>query len=111
MFSMDIKQFKVGDNFWARGKENATTGYRWQVALDPTGECGEDAFIMEDQYTLDAHPKGWVGGGGIRTFKFEVTEKALANKYCQVGFTMDQPWMLGKDWKTSPQKSFTLTIN
>ena len=107
-----IHQLKIGDTFVASGRENPTTGYRWNVALDVEGKCGgKDAFKVEDEYKVDQHPPGWTGVGGTRTIKFTVTDKAVKGQKCQIGFVHDQPWMMGEGWGKNPDSSFIVQIN
>ena len=43
--SYPVKNFTKGAVFDAHGTENPSTGYTWNVAVDPTNSCGPEGSI------------------------------------------------------------------
>lgn len=64
----------AGDTLIVRLKANATTGYAWQV----TTPMPAYLTLKSSQYAADPHPPGFVGGGGIQTFRFYATPSQTA---------------------------------
>ena len=112
MYTQVVHPMAVGDVFYARGSENPTTGYTWNVAADDAHTCGpEGAITYTEKYVRDANPNGYSGVGGTKTITFTINSSAISVKTCQIGLTQDQSWNLPQGWESTPQKSFTISIN
>lgn len=63
----------VGDKVAINLEENPTTGYGWNFFIEPENQ-NVIANIHED-YKEFAHEPDMVGVGGIKTYRFDATEK------------------------------------
>ena len=106
-----VNPVSVGDTFVAKGIENPTTGYVWNVANDVAHACGpEGSITYTEKYVQDVNPNGFVGVGGRKTITFQVTEKAVKGSSCKIGLTYMQPWELKTGWQTQTDQSFIIQI-
>ena len=60
--AFDLKQFKVGENFWALGTENPTTGYKWNVSSDSLMGCGPEGSVTFTEESVDGKVKNEMTG-------------------------------------------------
>ena len=90
---------KPGQQFTFKAQSNPTTGYDWQVAVDPTGSCGAGAIkVVDKKMVHDQLPNGFAGVGGQREITFEVTPNAQRGTSCNVCFVNARPWEQQDGW-------------
>jgi inhibitor of cysteine peptidase len=90
---------KQGDVITVSLKGNPTTGYSWRSAKTP-GEALE--AVGKPQYTVNPHPPGMVGVGGVFVFTFKAAKPGKA----EIQLEYVRPWE--KDKK--PVQTFSAMI-
>merc|ERR1712110_36776 len=112
----EVFNTSIGHTFKAEGSENPTTGYVWNMIIDNEHKCGPEGSIvlLDKQYHVRPHRRGWTGVGGRHFWEFKITDKAVSGSDCKIKFRNDRPWMLSSSWKNSgsgAQSEINIHIN
>jgi Predicted secreted protein len=82
---------RKGEVFKIDLKSNPTTGYHWVIVHRDERELTDS---VADIFTPDSKPKdGFVGGGGMQTFKFKGVNKGIDT----LKFEYVRPWEVGAE--------------
>lgn len=76
-------QLEQGEIYTVKVKENITTGYRWQLALD-----NDNMEVIKDDYVTPITDSVIVGAGGERVYQL----RAVKTGSCKATFTHGRSW-------------------